>query len=222
MCFAFSPGRLASIRPRLGRRGDVIDDSPLSSRYTELQFGHGSVAVETSTTSQHCSLRTSRFNSATARSPWRRGYRNTYLACCGALQFGHGSVAVETHDPSSPGNGIRCASIRPRLGRRGDRAGRASRLTCVNGASIRPRLGRRGDPRRRTYLIPSSQASIRPRLGRRGDRRCSPRTWRAGTGFNSATARSPWRPSRGGGGWDGSGVLQFGHGSVAVETRMHF
>ncbi len=183
------------------------------------------------------------FNSATARSPWRpRGRRPTRLNSP-PLQFGHGSVAVET--PVSPERrvGGRVASIRPRLGRRGD--GGASRGKFPGGSGFNSATAR--SPWRRVPVVRGvravGHASIRPRLGRRGDR--SPRSgrrrrWRR---FNSATARSPWRRSRSGcyertfgrfnsatarSPWrprtpvfplDGSRpTLQFGHGSVAVET----
>src|SRR5207249_3056099 len=110
-------------------------------------------------------------------------------------------------------------------------------------ASMRPRLGRRGEPVRRERAGAVPEASMRPRLGRRGERGWGPAVWyqrmsfnaatarspwrtvqterllRFGTRcFNAATARSPWRTPQGSARSTQLPLLQCGHGSVAVEN----
>ena len=143
---------IASIRPRHIGRGDATKSEQMSNRKNssfnsatahrpwrpqpisrgprplpELQFGHGTSAVETQpgkpnsthtiasfnsatahrpwrpiVTSDAWKVGWKRFNSATAHRPWRRACM-AWLAAVHRLQFGHGTSAVETTDRFEPG-----------------------------------------------------------------------------------------------------------------------
>ncbi len=185
----------ASIRPRLGRRGDA---GPLA---VAVQLGLGAsirprLGRRGDGYAPRLTVSTSiRFNSATARSPWRLETGRLKVDRQGCpLQFGHGSVAVETTSgatstTSGPGSFNSATARSP------------WRLLPVQRLQHRDR-----------------EASIRPRLGRRGDPSAPPAGRTTAAGFNSATARSPWRRVKGAFGAAREWVLQFGHGSVAVET----
>ena len=185
-----------------------------------LQFGHGSSAVETRTSTADC-LPLRRFNSATALQPWKphcswwmsagrrrasirprlfsRGNPNSFALLPIQLKRFNSATALQPWKPQSArtaSNSSQGASIRPRLFSRGNGDGvsheRHGRL-----ASIRPRLFSRGNAISEGPELGAVQAaSIRPRLFSRGNQ-------------ENAGATGPARP------------LQFGHGSSAVETATH-
>ena len=163
-----------------------------------------------------------RFNSATALQPWKR---------C---------------EPQVPRPLARRASIRPRLFSRGN-IDISYRPVFMAFASIRPRLFSRGNnpqngwrdccPRcfnSATALQPwklgddtdlgmsIGGASIRPRLFSRGNSSAAQWSTKTPRCFNSATALQPWKQGRAHLSKGVCRMLQFGHGSSAVETGRWF
>ena len=128
-----------------------------------------------------------------------RGNNAARSACLSLawLQFGHGSSAVETW----------------RLPRAAPPRSRA--------ASIRPRLFSRGNQRIDDGTLKSLRASIRPRLFSRGNIRATSTTSTRPPCFNSATALQPWKPVIVLAIGPQQTMLQFGHGSSAVETQPY-
>ncbi len=145
----------ASMGPRLGSRGRLHRMRSLGIGGHMLQWGHGSEAVEDASASSSCRAAPSGFNGATARKPWKTPGRGG--AHCGddrwrfngatarkpwktptamwpvrhtrLLQWGHGSEAVEDRDSSGRTGFPQGASMGPRLGSRGRRAGESISLT---------------------------------------------------------------------------------------------
>ncbi len=163
------------------------------SRVFALQFGHGSVAVETVMEGGLGGAwrRVLQFGhgSVAVETKWLWAASSA----CSGLQFGHGSVAVETSAPPRPWASRRC--FNSATARSPWRPPGQDGQPLVLAASIRPRLGRRGDRRRQGGAAGREEASIRPRLGRRGDPPSAATRSPRGQSFNSATARSPWRHS---------------------------
>src|SRR5262249_26518823 len=135
----------------------------------ELQWGHGSVAVENPRASAEAVVPERHFNGATARSPWRTPVERSATPPQRALQWGHGSVAVENvkFGPALIALGMRLqwghgsvAVENPTASRSG-----SSSPANFNGATAR-------SPWR------TSAVSV-----------CNPTS----ANFNGATARSPWR-----------------------------
>src|SRR5438094_841189 len=69
------------------------------------------------------------FNAATARSPWRTGKIDLGELFAALLQCGHGSVAVENLVRGDWRTAVPEASMRPRLGRRGERWWKGSTIS---------------------------------------------------------------------------------------------
>ena len=160
-----------------------------------------------------------RFNLATASSPWRTPRRRRSAIAPKRLQFGHGIIAVEnisrflrasdsdrgfnlatasspwrTVGPGDKPGSVRAASIWPRHHRRGERRTPARR----RGSGRRFNLATASSPWRTPVGIVDADsvpdASIWPRHHRRGERPLASRRERSTRArFNLATASSPWR-----------------------------
>ena len=215
---SLEPASLASIRPRLFSRGNCGRWGRGRAACGRLQFGHGSSAVETRRVSHPNHGHAGCFNSATALQPWKLPRSALSATRRQELQFGHGSSAVETVRTPAPAPtaaaGFNSATaLQPwkPLGARPKQRG----LRCFNSATALQPWKRVGDA---APGCPEPRASIRPRLFSRGNR--------AEAVGVRAERRASIRPrlfSRGnlmGGRGDNlSDMLQFGHGSSAVETR---
>jgi len=164
--------RVASMEPRLRRRGNSARCLPPSGRTASLQWSPGFVAGET-------------------RSPPPATVRETLL------QWSPGFVAGETCQ-SWRAVRPRCrASMEPRLRRRGNHRVKTAMRTegrCFNGAPA----SSPGKPANahisRSHL---QRASMEPRLRRRGNRAWRPRSTGCATSFNGAPASSPGKRAGG-------------------------
>ena len=157
-----------SMEPRLRGRG-MDPFLPGTVNQGELQWSHGSEAVETPpSVSEECGA-SARFNGATARRPWKRLRPGTW--CIRAPGF-NGATARRPWKPrrkslcrltcgvSFNGATARRPWKHPRIqgGRR-----------MIKYASMEPRLGGRGNADVLVHAAEGCPASMEPRLGGRGN-----------------------------------------------------
>ena len=185
---------VASMGPRLFRRGDQACAGALRGRAARLQWGHAFSGVETRYRPMRATPGIGCFNGATPFQAWRRERQRQRQRQKAGLQWGHAFSGVET-----TGGDVRCRRLARRFnGATPFQAWRHSSgvlaticwWVCFNGAtpfqawrptggrrrpappvpaSMGPRLFRRGDFAVEAPDLAARRASMGPRLFRRGD-----------------------------------------------------